>query len=161
MRLLASTGLYQAITDKFADGREHGIDEVAATCGHLIPPEIAVRNAARDMSRTKMRSLPMAALVECGRLGVLREALWVMNADPRGTHNNRPTMNRFILQPRTAGPARGVTHASAKLNDDAVREIRQRIAMGDETHAAIAKEYGVNKTTVSSVCTRKTWRHVE
>jgi len=51
----------------------------------------------------------------------------------------------------------GDANPYAKLNSVAVLEIRNRVALG-ETQAALAKEYGVNQSTVSCVCSGRTWK---
>jgi hypothetical protein len=56
--------------------------------------------------------------------------------------------------------ARGESHGVSKLNDEVVRKIRRMHGPG-MGHKRIAKELGVNKTTVSRVLSGKTWRHVK
>lgn len=53
----------------------------------------------------------------------------------------------------------GAGHISAKLTADAVRDIRQRHATG-ASMAALAREFGLNPTSVRKVVLRKTWSHV-
>ncbi len=52
----------------------------------------------------------------------------------------------------------GSKHRCAKLDENAVREIRARNAAG-ETFAKLASELGVSEATTRSVC-RGRWRHV-
>lgn len=56
---------------------------------------------------------------------------------------------------------RGVQSGRAKLNDAAVREIRQRFAQGGVTKKALAVVYGVSAQIIYYVVIGKTWRHVE
>lgn len=54
---------------------------------------------------------------------------------------------------------KGEQHNLAKLNRDAVIEIRERYTL-DETQTSLAKEFGVNQTTISCAILKKTWAHV-
>lgn len=53
---------------------------------------------------------------------------------------------------------RGTLHARAKLNEDAVRDIR--LMRGVVSQQALADKYGVPQTAISAVHLRKTWDHV-
>ena len=53
----------------------------------------------------------------------------------------------------------GVRNNNAKLEDDDIREIKQRYAAG-ETFASIRRAYGVWYTTIVSICRGLTWKHV-
>lgn len=53
----------------------------------------------------------------------------------------------------------GVDCHSAKLDDDKVGVIKQRIAAG-EKHADIAADYGVHKSAIGHIARGKTWKHV-
>lgn len=55
--------------------------------------------------------------------------------------------------------AKGARRGHAKLNDDAVREIRLRY-MNGEKQRVLAEEFGVNQSIISTIVTRKTWTHV-
>lgn len=48
----------------------------------------------------------------------------------------------------------------AKLTDEKVRAIRARWAAGGVTQAKIAADYGVARSLISLVVTRKIWRHI-
>jgi len=56
---------------------------------------------------------------------------------------------------------RGSKNATAKLNEDAVREIRRQHAKREQTIPQMAKFYGVCEGTIELVVYRKTWGHVE
>lgn len=56
-------------------------------------------------------------------------------------------------------PPYGEQNASAKLNADQVRDIRARLARGENQYALAAK-YGVRQATISSIHLQKSWRHV-
>lgn len=55
--------------------------------------------------------------------------------------------------------ARGTRVHLAKLNDDKVREIRERHKNGEATRK-LAREYGVRQSTMIEVVRRVTWKHV-
>lgn len=55
--------------------------------------------------------------------------------------------------------ARGDRHSLAKLTNEKVIEIRQRIARG-ETLSSIAELMGVNVSAISAIKNGKTWKHV-
>lgn len=52
----------------------------------------------------------------------------------------------------------GAGHGMAKLTDADVIEIRS--LDGKRSRRSIAKEYGVTRTAVYAICTRKTWKHL-
>lgn len=53
----------------------------------------------------------------------------------------------------------GERHGGAKLTEARVLEMRQRRARG-ETYSAMAREYGVNHSTVARACKGYRWRSV-
>ncbi len=55
---------------------------------------------------------------------------------------------------------RGEEHGMAKLNTSNVQDIRRRLIAGGETITHIARQYNVDRTTVSCVRNNKTWRHL-
>jgi DNA-binding transcriptional regulator YiaG len=54
--------------------------------------------------------------------------------------------------------AHGVTHSRAKLNDDAVRSIRE-LHNQVSTHD-LANTFGVTYSTICNVIAKRIWRHV-
>lgn len=71
-----------------------------------------------------------------------------------GTHFDNAADARSKARHRT-----GQQVACAKLDPDAVREIRRRVADG-ESMRGVAKEFGVSSQTVNAVVARATWRYV-
>lgn len=57
--------------------------------------------------------------------------------------------------------ARGRCVASARLSEDAVRQIRTGHAAGAATCLELAERFGVTESTIGSVVRRETWRHVD
>lgn len=74
-----------------------------------------------------------------------------------GTHQenmtDRDKKGRFVT-------LRGSQNGSSILNEDDVREIRQKIKSG-ATDCTLGKEYGVTAENISHIRKNKTWRHVE
>jgi DNA invertase Pin-like site-specific DNA recombinase len=54
---------------------------------------------------------------------------------------------------------KGTNNHSAKLDDDKVRQIREKLASGTK-RIELAKEYGVSTTTISDIARKKIWRDV-
>lgn len=55
---------------------------------------------------------------------------------------------------------RGENVFGSKLTTDAVREIRERFAAG-ESRKKLAAEYGIDKSNIWLIGTKRTWRHVK
>jgi len=55
--------------------------------------------------------------------------------------------------------ARGEINAGAKLTESQVREIRKRREAGEEIKP-LAIEYGIHFSQISSICTRRNWKHI-
>jgi len=75
-----------------------------------------------------------------------------------GTHtdNMRDASRKGRIR---SNPLRGESHQNSKLTDERVREIRRRVAAG-ENGRIIAADYGISRCTVSEVANRKKWAHV-
>lgn len=71
---------------------------------------------------------------------------------PRG--DNNPSRKYIEKRPR------GERHAQAKLTNEIVLEIR-RMHKAGSGERAIALHFGIAKTTVRNVFTRRTWKHIE
>ena len=54
----------------------------------------------------------------------------------------------------------GEKHGRAKLTEANVLEIRQKCATKEYTHQKLAEEYGVDKSAISLIIRRKTWKHL-
>ena len=86
---------------------------------------------------------------------------------PNGPADNRPSELRYGTRSsnmadcvRDGTDQRGIKHHNAKLNDAAVREIRERYAAGGVTLEQLGDEYGVTFSNVAMVVRRDTWQHV-
>lgn len=54
----------------------------------------------------------------------------------------------------------GEGNVNSKLTADLVRQLRAERAAGAKT-TALARKYGINTTTVSAICLRQRWKHIE
>ncbi len=50
-------------------------------------------------------------------------------------------------------------HATAKVNEEQVVEIRERYASGDVTHEELSKEYSVSRVSIANITLGHTWKH--
>lgn len=55
---------------------------------------------------------------------------------------------------------RGGPRGGAILSGEQVKQIRARYANGGETHDTLAAAFGVDRTNITAIVTRKTWRHL-
>jgi hypothetical protein len=55
---------------------------------------------------------------------------------------------------------KGVKNSQSKLTEQQVLEIRELYSNGKYSSRQLAKEYGMNKSSISSVINRKTWKHM-
>jgi len=53
----------------------------------------------------------------------------------------------------------GETHHQAKVTEAAVREIRSRRSAGAK-YSELMADFGLSKTAIAEICTRKTWQHL-
>lgn len=84
----------------------------------------------------------------------------IMSVDPIKRIEN--ARNAAIIgweKRRESGLHRGVHCNGAKLDDDKVREIREKLSRGI-SHNKISKHYGVSRKTISKIANGKTWTHV-
>lgn len=71
-----------------------------------------------------------------------------------------PRGDRHMSRTKPETVTRGVGHGMAKLNDQAVRDIRRRYAAGGVRYADLAAEYGISKTNICDVVRGSIWKHV-
>jgi len=153
---LQSTGLRPMIVERFADDDWHVVDEVVAACGHLIPPEIALRRVREYGGGAQ---LALGERVEYGRRILIKKHLWRMGAEPGGP-TYRQRWDRFRLKRGTYGYVRGERCPHAKVTEAQVREMRARHAAGGVTAVDLAADYGVTPSMVGHILARRSWKHV-
>jgi len=56
--------------------------------------------------------------------------------------------------------ATGENHSQSKLVSEEIIQIRQRYEQG-ETQSALAREFGVHKSTIWEIVNRKIWAHLD
>jgi len=71
------------------------------------------------------------------------------------THNMRDMISKG-RQNSTAGSRNG----RAKLDENAIRKVRQFHKSGEMTTRELAREFGTGQTTIAEIVANKTWRHV-
>ncbi len=71
----------------------------------------------------------------------------------------RDNIDDAISKGRWGGPVPGSAHPFARLTEDAVLEIRRRLAAG-EYGRDLAREFAVGEMTISDIRRRKTWAHL-
>lgn len=74
-----------------------------------------------------------------------------------GTHTDN--MRDMIERGRHV-TIRGSEHKLAKLDEAAVRRIRDRVSQG-EKRAQLAREFGVDPALIARIVLRKSWSHVQ
>lgn len=86
------------------------------------------------------------------KLGKKRDVTWTL--PPKSEETRRKLSISHI------GQRCGTECNKAKLNDDAIRDIRRRLAEG-ESGFSIAKSYGVNRQAIYRIRDGITWKHVD
>ena len=82
-------------------------------------------------------------------LGTQQDNMDDMNRKNRGRH---PLGGVHIVRPSST--------YRCKLSEALVGEIRERYTQGNISMRTLAHEYGVSKSAITSVVTRRTWRHI-
>jgi hypothetical protein len=59
----------------------------------------------------------------------------------------------------TQPSSQGVAHPGHRLTDDCVRDIRTRVAAGEQ-YRPLGKEFGVSHALIGHIVQRKAWRHI-
>jgi DNA invertase Pin-like site-specific DNA recombinase len=65
----------------------------------------------------------------------------------------------FGVEQDNSRKARGERISTSVLTEDNVREIR-KLSAAKQTYVQIAKQFGINKSTVYKIVNRKSWAHV-
>ncbi len=100
-------------------------------------------------------------------VGAIPDGLYVLHScdEPKcvnPAHLRTGTQKNNMEDRKKAGnTARGSKIASAKLNEDVVREIRRLLKEGVLTQQAIADRFGVSDTTISHIRSGARWGHLK
>lgn len=86
-------------------------------------------------------------------LGNRLHAQYVLKNLPAGLRNGKYTMPEST--------PRGISHGMAKLNEDAVRDIRRRYSTKSVSGRQLAADYGVDKYTIYAIINGRTWKHIK
>jgi DNA-binding transcriptional regulator YiaG len=111
------------------------------------------------------RRYTVHGLVATAFLGLRPDGMVVCHRNLDSTDNRadnlmHATQAENIQQGVEAGRhVRGERQHLAKLTEDSVRAIRERLAAG-ESSAALARAYGVSKATIGQIKGHRTWRHL-
>lgn len=134
-----------------ADKKVHGTLVRGSThwCARLTDgdaDEIRLRFQAGESIRSLSKSFgvvtSMISSIISGKKWKHTKTAWMANKD------------------KLPGRPRGSAHVNSKLNEELVRSIRMRYGRG-ESLVDLAAEIGVDKYTIWSAATGKTWAHVE
>lgn len=74
-----------------------------------------------------------------------------------GSHADNQTEK--LQRGRASGP-KGGQNPKSKLTEATVQEVFDKYASGGWTHRTLAREYGVNPTTITRMLNRKNWKWV-
>ena|SRR5438132_2896018 len=104
----------------------------------------------------------LAVLHHCDNPPCVRiEHLYVgTNSDNMRDRSDRKRGPEVFLAQRPNPKLQGERRPTARLTEQAVRNIRHRYAAGDVSQLALATEYGIGQTTISNVLRRKKWSHI-
>jgi|GEM_PF-5548185 len=65
------------------------------------------------------------------------------------------------LSPEVRAKRRGENNHRSVLNSAQVREIRKLYASGKGSHRSLAEKFGVGKSTITSILSRKSWGDID
>lgn len=148
----------QVMSMNFAKSGLPGIMEPTLREGY---PSVMFRTEAN-----KRKWFTVHVLVAAAFIGPRPEGLWI-NHKNGIRHDNRvenleyctPSENNKHAFRIGLVDTHGERHSQAKLNDEAILDIRKRLFYG-ETQVSIAKHYGLCQSTISLVANRKRWSHI-
>jgi hypothetical protein len=159
--------MYEASSEgrvrSWLESEHHGpVPRVLAQSGRADGSKYLQLEAKGDDGRRTTLSVHRTVLLAfTGEPGAGQECCHC-DGNPR---NNKPENLRWDTRGGNAADRdahgttpRGVRHGMSKLNDDLVREIRERAKR--ETAKAIAESIGVSRSLVYQVAAKTIWRHV-
>ena len=141
---LSSTGYAQVSLCRDAKARSVRVNRIICAAFHGPAPAPDYHAAHNDGDRLNNRA------------DNLRWVLGVENEADKRRHGTALIGDKHWTKSMPERRAKGTRHGLAKLNDEAVRRIRQDTRL----HREIAADYGVHKAAVSNIKRGKTWSHV-
>jgi hypothetical protein len=134
-------------------------DECIILTGHQTRPRVAINGVQMNASRAAW----IVAHGDPGELHVLHTCNGGSGdtgcVNPQHLYLDTNAQNRIDMV-RSHRSHHGEAHHRAKLNEAAVKEIRDRWDGGEGNKTALAREYRVSTATIYRVVTRQLWRRV-
>lgn len=121
---------------------------------------VLVNNQAIPMDLVVMHSCdnPKCCNIEHLSLGTRRDNMDDKMMKGRGTPPPIHFGDNHPLRKNPELVSRGSSNGNSKLSEEIVKYI---LLSEDKSLSQLSRELGVNKTTISSIRNRKTWKHVE
>lgn len=164
--MLRSRGLGLAIAQHFGDGEWHETEEVVAKCGHLIPPEIAIRRALYNhpwyQTGQTIPNMDLTHHLELGKRYIVRSVLRSSGAIPGGP-GTRQKWSRFRIPKKTRARMGRTEHYTARLTTQQAVDILRAWNTGPQTshrQYELAQTYQVSKTAIYNLIIGRTWVHL-
>lgn len=146
---------YEAFVGPVSDGLQ--LDHLCRVRHCVNPEHLEPVTAAENNARSLSISARNMAKTHCSNGHPFdSENTYVMPDGGRGCRRCRKDADRAYRERRRAARADRVP-AHFKLSLEAARDIRRRVARG-ERPSALAREYGVVKSTVSAVLSGRNWK---
>lgn len=128
---------------------QHATGYVYATIGGT---QVRIHRAVLEDKIGRPLQRPEMALHTCHRRNCINpDHLYV------GDHNQNM---RDKVEAGRQAIMTGEEHPNSLLTDSSVRELRRRYAAGGITQENLAREYGIDQTTVSDIVRRRSWKHL-
>lgn len=138
--------------------------------GHILSPSKTgagyLQHCFHQGAPKKPKNVTVHSLVATTFIGPRSEGYQVNHKDMDKTNNNvsnleylTPSENNLHAFANGYKSVRGSRHGMAKLTEERVKEIRALAASGMMLKD-IAPQFGVNRSMISRIVSRKIWRHV-
>lgn len=160
---LRSVGVAKALDEHFGDNQWHTIEEVVEKIGHLVPAEIAARRIQNSIDHNENSNLKEDDLSEQvfrGRRWILSKALSSIGAESGGP-GRRLRWSRFRLAPGKGGRNFGGRHPLSKHTDEEIEHLLLLWFKGGVTQKELAEQFGISKSWVYSLLSKKVWKHID
>lgn len=158
---------YEGIYAVSSDGEVMSMNYANSGMPGLMKPKIDIyKRVALRKGTAKQRTLTVHSLVAAAFIGPRPSGHQVNHIDGDKL-NNRVENLEYCTRSENMKHAfrtglqdnHGENHSRAKLNDIAIKEIRQRAGNGEKL-VSIAKDYGIDQSAISRIVSGKRWGHV-